>query len=357
MELGKPWGGLIWDCLIQEIILSTGELIFQWRAAEHYKLSDTFREIGSDGGIGRAFDFFHINSVAKDPKGNYLISSRYMHTITYISGSTGEIIWILGGKGNMFKDLSDGRATNFAYQHDARWSDDYSTITMFDNGVDDNHRDIAYTRGLRIKIDQEDMTAELVTKYMNPQHLRSLSQGSFQTLPNGNVFMGYGNSAAMTEYSYNGTVLCDAHFGPQSRFGSGDVQSYRAYKYEWHGFPTTDPDVTVLMDDEDTWTFYVSWNGATDVTNWILQGAAASEAEDDQWQDLDELEKVGFETGFKLTISYPQYLRILALNINGTILGQSNPLDVTEEKAGTLLSKHRRVRLTTSRSGVFLHSA
>ena len=34
-ELGRPWGGLIWDCLIQEIILSTGELIFQWRAADY----------------------------------------------------------------------------------------------------------------------------------------------------------------------------------------------------------------------------------------------------------------------------------------------------------------------------------
>lgn len=172
-ELGKDFVGEIWDCLIQEVNLETGDLVFQWRASDHYKVSDTLRDIGDDGVIGRAFDFFHMNSIAKDSNGNYLTSSRYLHSLTYINGTDGEIIWILGGKGNMFRDLSDGNATNFAYQHDARWSDDHTTVTMFDNGVDDSHSDTADTRGLRVELDEEKMTAKVVAEYRT--HMESMA--------------------------------------------------------------------------------------------------------------------------------------------------------------------------------------
>ncbi|KUJ17246.1 uncharacterized protein LY89DRAFT_782413 [Mollisia scopiformis] len=329
-ELGKPIMGEIWDCLIQEVDIETGELIFQWRASDHYKVSDTFRPIDDDGVIGRAFDFFHMNSIAKDYKGNYLTSSRYMHSLTYINGSSGEVIWIIGGKRNMFEDLSDGQATNFAYQHDGRWSDDHTTVTMFDNGVDDPHPDIADTRGLRLELDEERMTVKLVAVYKNPHNIHGISQGSFQTLPNGNAFMGYGNTAAFTEYSHNGTVLCDAHFGAESRFGAGEVQSYRAYKYGWHGWPTTSPNVAILQNEDGGWSFYVSWNGATEVNEWVLQGA--DEVDGAGWVDLNRILKVGFETEFDINAAYPRYMRVLALNSNFKILGVGGLLDLTLEK-------------------------
>jgi hypothetical protein len=332
-ELGKSSEGRIWDCLIQEVNIATGELVFQWRAAEHYRIADTFKDIGDDGVAGRAFDFFHINSVDKDPKGNYLISSRYMHTLTYISGQTGEIIWILGGKKNMFEDLSNGKATDFAYQHDARFTDDFTAVSLFDNAIDDPHPDLApYTRGQRIKLDQEKMTATLVGEYINPHHIKAISQGSLQVLEDGNIFMGYGNSAAFTEYASNGTVLCDAHFGPQSQFGGGNVQSYRAYKFEWHGWPITNPDVSILKNEQGNWNFYVSWNGATEVDAWILQGASDSEAAEDEWEDLEVMTIIGFETEFPILELYPRYLRVLAVDTEDMVLGVSSPLDAVEEK-------------------------
>jgi hypothetical protein len=335
-SLGKHFNGPVWDCLIQEINIATGELIFQWRALDHYNLTDTYRPIDGDGENGRAFDFFHMNSIEKDPKGNYLTSSRYMHSITYINGSTGAVIWILGGKRNMFKDLSSGQATNFAYQHDARWSDDYTSITMFDNGVDDPHPRIADTRGLRLHIDQEAMTVELLTTYTNPHHIHGISQGSFQTIDSGNVIMGYGNTAAFTEYAYDGTVLCDTHFGPESRFGSADVQSYRVYKFKWHASPRTDPDVAILKkeDEANAWSFYVSWNGATEVREWVLQGSDEGNAgaDDGYWSDLVSREKDEFEEEFKLEPSYPRYLRAVALDKDGKRLGVGGPLDSREEK-------------------------
>jgi hypothetical protein len=329
-DLGKPIFGEIWDCLIQEVNIETGELVFQWRASDHYKVADTIKPIAEDGVIGRAFDFFHLNSIDKDSKGNYLISARFTRSLTYINGSDGEVIWIMGGKRNMFQDLSDGKATDFAYQHDARWSDDH-TITMFDNGVDDGHPNLADTRGLRLKVDEEKMTAEVVAEYKNPHGIHGISQGSFQTLPNGNGFLGYGNTAAFTEYSHDGKVLCDVHFGAESRFGAGEVQSYRVYKYSWHGWPTNDPEVAILQNDSGKWSFYVSWNGATEVKEWVLQGSD-SEENNEGWVDLERILKEGFETEFDIDSAYPQYIRVLGLDSSFNILGVGGSLDLTLEK-------------------------
>lgn len=301
--------------------------MFQWRALDHWRLTDSTRPIGDDGEGDRAYDFFHMNSIDKDARGNYLTSSRYTHSLTYINGKTGEVIWILGGKRNMFKDLSNGTATNFAFQHDARWSGN-DTITLFDNGVDDVHRDIADTRGLKLKIDEKAMTVSVVAEYFNPHKIHGISQGSFQTLSNGNVLLGYGNSAAFTEYTSDGDVLCDTHFGPESRFGTAEVQSYRVYKYEWHGYPTSTPSTAVRRNSSRNWNFFVSWNGATEVSKWVLQGSPNVTAADEDWKELGRTNRIGFETAFALYKSYPKYLRAVAMHSEGHMLGVSSPLDV-----------------------------
>nr|QOV03411.1 hypothetical protein HMg6365.t1 [Hypomontagnella monticulosa] len=326
-DAGKNHIGPVWDCIIQEVDLETGLSVFQWRALDHWKLSDSFREIGGDGEDDRAYDFFHMNSIDKDARGNYLTSSRYMHSLTYVNGTTGEVIWILGGKRNMFRDLSNGTATNFAYQHDARWSGN-DTITLFDNGVDDAHRDIADTRGLKLKIDEKAMTVSVVTEYFNPHKIHGISQGSFQSLSNGNVLLGYGNSAAFTEFANNGDVLCDTHFGPESRFGTAEIQSYRVYKYNWHGWPTTTPSAAIRKDNARNWRFYVSWNGATEVSTWVLQGSQNINATDENWKELNRTKRVGFETAFELLKSYPRFVRAVAVHSKGHMLGVSEPLDV-----------------------------
>ncbi|KAK6956165.1 hypothetical protein Daesc_001438 [Daldinia eschscholtzii] len=328
-EVGKNHIGPVWDCVIQEIDLETGLAVFQWQASDHWNLVDSYREIGDDGEGDRAYDYFHMNSIDKDARGNYLTSSRYMHSLTYINGTTGEVIWILGGKRNMFRDLSNGTATNFAYQHDARWSGK-DTITLFDNGVDDVHRDIATTRGLKLRVDENTMTVSVVAEYFNPHKIHGISQGSFQSLPNGNVLLGYGNSAAFTEFSSNGEVLCDTHFGPESRFGTAEVQSYRVYKYEWHGMPKTSPASAIRRNSRRSWSFYVSWNGATEVSKWILQGSEDLNGTDGGWKELNRTDRLGFETGFEILETYPRYLRAAAVHDRGYMLGVSEPIDVEE---------------------------
>lgn len=318
---GKSRRGYIWDGIFQEIDLATGSLLFQWRASDHYNVTDSYHQIGNGGWSSDAFDFFHINSVEKDDKGNYLVSSRYMHSVTYIDGNSGAVIWVLGGRRNMFKDLSNGKATSFAWQHDARWHDDYTTITLFDNGAESGHYTADHSRGLKIKLDFKEMTATVVTEYIHPLGLTSSSQGSVQVLPSGNVLVGYGFDGAYAEYSSDGQALCDVHFGAASRFESGDVQSYRVLKFNWVGRPSTKPEVRIANG-----ILYVSWNGATEVQTWVVQDSDAEAANANSFWSVAALPKNGFETQIQLgelDRSVKAYLRVVAMDAKGSILGTS----------------------------------
>jgi hypothetical protein len=326
-DAGKDHWGPVWDCIVQEIDLETGETLFEWRATDHVPLGDSYREIAAEGEPDVPYDYYHLNSIEKDSQGNYLISGRYTYSISYINGTTGDVIWIMGGKHNMFRDLSGGNATNFAYQHDARWSIEGSEITLFDNAIDDFHTEKGITRGLRLKIDQVTMTAEIVTEYYNQRGVLGKSQGSLQDLPNGNVLLGYGNTAAWTEFSKSGEVLCDVHFAPRSRFLTGDVQSYRVFKFPWQGFPHTTPNVTVINDEPSKWRVYASWNGATEIHKWVLQGTMNPNVTTNPWRDLETVQKVNYETSFDMQKWYPRYLRVVAKDAKSEVLGITPMVD------------------------------
>lgn len=141
LEFGIENGWLM-DSYIQEIDIATRTVLFQWRASDHVDIRDSFWDInirapefGPFGKtLGDSWDFFHINSVQKDAHGNFLISSRHFSSIYYIDGRTGDVSWTLGGKRNNFADLSNGDATDFTWQHHARWANkDLTSISLFDD--------------------------------------------------------------------------------------------------------------------------------------------------------------------------------------------------------------------------------
>jgi len=257
-----------------------------------------------------------------------------MHTIAYISGVSGEILWILGGKRNNFTDLSDGQATNFAYQHDARFLS-VNTITLFDNGAEDNHLVSEYSRGMKILLDFENMTAKLLASYVNPNKIHGVSQGGMQVLSKGDVLVGYGNSAAWTQFDGEGKVLCDVHYGPMSGFGGGNIQSYRVQKFRWVGNPSTKPDVRVIEDQTSNKTMvYVSWNGATEVVQWILQGVEENEKGLKSWTDVQVVDRNGFETSFDLQIKL-RYLRVIGVDKDENSLGTSGVMTSNNKVVST----------------------
>lgn len=315
-------GGWIWESMFQEVDIETGEAIFQWRASEHVNLTDSYTKMNG-ATFKEPWDFFHINMIEKDKAGNYLVSSRHLRSILYVSGQTGEVLWRLGGHGNSFEDLSGGSATWFVGQHDAHWAnDDHTAITFFDNGADWGGDLEKGSTGMRVAVDLEQMTATLELKLNHPDRIISASQGSYQTLPSGNILLGYGFNGAMAEFSPNGTLLCDAYFAPSSRFTQGDVQSYRDLKFNWTAFPRTSPNMV--------WTqgsLYVSWNGATEVKKWMFEDSYTGKH---NWRHYDSAAKAGFETKFG-TESQPirRYVRAVALDHAGTHLGVSPIMDLT----------------------------
>ena len=145
----------------------------------------------------------------------------------------------------------------------------------------------------------------LLANLTDPQlHVNTWSQGSHQHLDNGNSFMGYGAEPVLIEYgpmeggNTEGTSIWTARYGYNNL-----VSSYRSYKYEWHATPSTQPSLVVLEADytdvvycggNATYRGYVSWNGATDVTDWIVYAGVTK----DSLTAIGRAMKSGFETAF-----------------------------------------------------------
>jgi Arylsulfotransferase (ASST) len=86
------------------------------------------------------------------------------------------------------------------------------------------------------------------------------SQGAYSSLPNGNVIMGYGQIPKIKEFGPAGDVRMTIKYGTDNL-----VMSYRLYRETWSALPA-DPPVVYAEADQA----YMSWNGATDMTDWVL---------------------------------------------------------------------------------------
>lgn len=362
MGMGRGENGWIVDNMFQEIDLDTGELIFQWRASDHFDPTQTFMT-NPFGGYWESdpFDWYHINSIVKDSQGNYLISSRHFHSVTCIS-PTGQVLWILGGRDNQFKDLSDGKATDFKWQHDARWvSEDENLLTLFDNGkAGDLHADASESRALFIQLDVEQRTAKLVHELGSLHGILASSQGSVQRLPDDDqIFVGWGSAAAYSEYTKEGEMLCETHLAAAWSFWYERFKSYRTTKvFDWHGTPTEAPKAKI-----EGGSLFVSWNGATDVAFWSLEICRGEEPQtakdlrrvekealveiasrDDAFDQIDVIPKIGFEGSFTLP-SIPAFerpftrYRVAAMNSKHEVLRYSEviPHSETSSESSTLM--------------------
>ncbi|KAJ5683552.1 hypothetical protein N7462_006717 [Penicillium macrosclerotiorum] len=320
-SVGGPELGWLYDGVFQEIDIASGELLFEWRSSNFYPPSSSYESLherGHERTLG--YDYFHINSVDKNDQGQYLVSGRHTHTVTCVDGTTGEVLWTLGGKHNEFTDDSGGAATNFAWQHDARWRDG-NRITLFNNGASNDHDPSIVTHGALLELDIPARRAALVTSYDHPQDMLAVSQGNVQVLDTGNVLVGWGHSAAYTEFTKEGDVLCDVHFGASAYFSFGRIVSYRVYKGSWIGTPNTTPDAAIADDS-----VFVSWNGATEVASWQLEIWDGAGLDNMTFTATDQVDRTGFETEIRLPPQVTSYFQVSAKNANGDIIGTTQIL-------------------------------
>lgn len=312
--VGGPEDGWAMDSMIQEIDIATGEVVFEWSALEHVPLSETMvafedarAEDEQTGTEQLPFDYFHLNSVTEDADGSLLISARNTHAVYRLDRGTGEVDWTLGGSAT---DFEMGEGAVFAWQHDAQRAPD-GTLTLFDNHNDTGEGESS--RGLRLSLDEQAMTASVDTEYLPPQQRPSGSMANAQQLDDGGMLLGWGQQPFYSKHTRDGELVYDAHHG-----GDG---SYRAYEAVWEGRPRTAPDV-VVREDAGQRVAHVSWNGATEVAQWrLLTGDDEAGA-----TPQETVERDGFETAIPVAHE-AAYLAVEALDAEGEVLATGVPED------------------------------
>lgn len=214
-------------CVIQEII--DGELVYQWDSTDYpefYGYSIREERLAVSG-EDLYVDYVHFNSIAFDADGNLVLSFRSMSCLVKVDYETNEIIWILGGEGDMF-GLTEEQM--MSYQHFPQVLED-GTITVFDNGTD-----YEQTRALEYVLDEENLTLISFEAYQIDGWYSS-ARGSAICLDQDSALylMGWGQAAAnnvvFTEIDFStGEVLFELM--DLDAEDDGMASSYRVYKFD-----------------------------------------------------------------------------------------------------------------------------
>jgi len=246
----RPWsGGRVVGGVVQELALPSGRLLWEWHTLDHVPISETAIKAKP----GPRFDYFHINAIDVAPDDNLIISGRNTWAAYKVERRTGRIIWRLGGKHSTF---AIGPGANFEWQHDVR-EHPGGLVSLFDNAA--APKEEPQSRALLLQLDVKHRRVTLGHAYTHkPKPVLSHFLGNTQLLGNTDVFVGWGGSPYMTEFTRGGAIVFDAHL---PRGG----QSYRAFRFPWVGRPTDRPTLVVRSG-----TAYASWNGATEVASWQL---------------------------------------------------------------------------------------
>ena len=304
-SVNGPKDGAVMDGILQEIDIETGEVLFEWHSLDHVGPEESSYQASPD--LKAPFDYFHINSIDVTSDDSLLVSARRTSAVYKVDRRTGEVLWRLGGKSS---DFEMGEGTRFAYQHDARLHPD-GTVTVFDNrGAMMNEQ----SRAIRLELDEVAMTSTLVREYTHQDEPFAIYQGNVQTLPGGNVFVGWGSAPYLSEFDSDEESLFDARFPPE-------VESYRAFRFPWSGQPDEDPALAAEPGSDDKVTLYASWNGATEVATWeVLAGPAP-----DQLELVGSAPRKGFETSITAVVTEP-YVGVRAKDESGRVLGAAKPV-------------------------------
>ncbi|RMJ10030.1 hypothetical protein CDV36_010340 [Fusarium kuroshium] len=339
--LGGAMDGWLSDSVFQEVELETNRVTNVWRASNHFDLNDTLLEYNPATTYrgGEGFDWFHLDSVFKTKDGHYLVSSRALSAIALLRADEDlNPGWILGGERNQFKDLSDGNATNFAHQYNARFvQGNESRLSFFDNQVRETGTCSQgnCSRGVVVELDYEEMTVKLLHEFFHPQGISSGSGGSVQGLDNGNFLVGWGANPGITEYLPNGTMALDIQRGVMPHDHEDqldmDMSVYRAWKMEWDGRPPWGPSIASVSPGNVTTdaTIYLSWNGDTKVARWELYAGEDEKNVTTSRRVIGNSTRAGFETEIRLEgDAHPKFARAAALDKDGEVLGLTATVDI-----------------------------
>lgn len=303
-SVGGPTSGPVQEGMVQEIDVATGAVLFEWHSLDYVPLTDSYYAYAP--GQTSPYDYFHINSVKLDTDGNILISSRHTWTVYKVNRSTGALIWRLGGKES---DFALGTGLPFAWQHDVE-AVDSQTLRIFDN-ESDGAPVLPYSRVIWVNHNDTAMTASVVQSLVHPDNLSVYAEGNAQTLDNGNIFVDWGVIGRYSEFSPSAQLLLD------SVMAQG-YSSYRGYRFQWTGAPTTSPTAVAFQNSDGTLSVHAIWNGATQVASWQVMGGENAST----LSVMGTVPWNGLDTVIPISGSVND-IQVVALNSAGTAIGTS----------------------------------
>ena len=214
------------DCLIQEQDAS-GEVTWFWRASDHIP-PEWCTHCNWNASL---IDAYHHNAFQTLDNGDILLCLRNMDMVAWISRTTGELLWVVGGP---FSDVEFADVgTVFKHPHDANLLDG-NRLLLFDNGTGKAN---PVSRAVEYLIDFEAGTATQLQEWVHPDGSYASSQGSVQRTPAGGTLVGWGTAASdafnggmVTEYDDQGVMLGTLYF-PTNHY------TYRARKVAADALP------------------------------------------------------------------------------------------------------------------------
>jgi hypothetical protein len=179
-------------------------------------------------GFPDAWDVFHINSVDRQPDGDYVVSARHFESIFRVDHPSGDVLWTLGGPkprdGQNPLEIVGDQLGGPKRTHDARLVG--NVLTMFDNraGTGQPSRAVAY------EIDEVKREARFLWEIRNTRTAPTL--GSVRQAADGSVLVCWGDGIQPLIEEF----AADRVTRLMSITQVGGGASYRAVKYAPEAF-------------------------------------------------------------------------------------------------------------------------
>jgi len=293
---GGRTNAVVTEGVVQEFT-AAGELIFQWRAWDHYDIRD-----------GTA-DFPHFNAIDIDEDGHILVSARHLSETTKINRNTGEIIWRLSGSKSSFTFLNDPlNGTSYQHSISALGNGRYM---VFDNG---NNHNPQVSRAVEYQLNLTNRTATMVWQFRDTPEKFSGFMGNAQRLPNGNTLI---------NWVYDKIVEVDSNGAKHFEMNLvGFNTLYRVYRFPWEGVVKVP--YLIIEPYLDNTTLFFNKFGDTNVTYYRIYGGTTP-----QPTNLLATSSTTLKRLTNLENGRLYYFRVTAVDKGGVESGYSNEENVT----------------------------
>jgi hypothetical protein len=171
------------------------------------------------------------------------------------------------------------------------------------------------SRGLVLEVDEAHGTVRMARSYLHHPPVLTYGFGIMQTLPDGNLVVGWGDLPVFSRLAPHGAVLDQAHLPP-------GYASYRAYQQPWIGIPAQAPALVARRGaDRRRSRLYASWNGATGVAAWRVSTGRRP----GKLRPLGQIKARSFESAVEVHAT-GGYATVTALDDTGRALATSRPV-------------------------------